>query len=193
EDFDADRNGLVPVAVHEWEGLIFLNLSDEPGAFLQQGDLGHPRLGLNQIGRLKVGGTVTYDIQANWKIVIANYEECAHCALVHPELSAEVPLFRAGEVGGGLDGGAEFAEGVESLTPTGRTKRPPLPRLTPYEQRRYFGLVVRPNVFVDLHPDYVIVSRIEPQAADRTRLVSDWLFDPAVMARPDFDPSDAIA
>ena len=124
--------------------------------------------------------------------MIANYEECAHCALVHPELSAQVPLFKAGFVGGGLDDGAELADGVQSLTLTGQTNRPPLPGLLPYEQRRYFGLVVRPNMFLDLHPDYVIVTRLEPLAADRTRVISDVLFDPEVMARPDFDPSDAV-
>lgn len=190
--FDPARNGLIGVALQEWEGLIFVNLSDDPGSLYDESSLGHPRLALYQLGSLKVGASIVYDVRANWKIVVANYEECAHCALVHPELSAEVPMFKEGAVGGGLDDGAEFAEGVDSLTPSGKTSRPPLPRLTSYEHRRYFGLVVRPNVFIDLHPDYVITSMIEPVAADATRITSDWLFDPTTMARADFDPSDAV-
>ena len=30
---------------------------------------------------------VTYVIEANWKIVFQNYNECYHCSLVHPQLS----------------------------------------------------------------------------------------------------------
>ena len=190
--FDPAENGLVPVAVQVWEGLIFLNLADEPRSILEQGTLAHPRLALYHLGELKVARAIAYDVKANWKIVVANYEECAHCALVHPELSAEVPLFRAGEVGGGLDDGAEFAEGVDSLTPSGKTNRPPLPHLTAEEQRHYYGMVIRPNAFVDFHPDYVIVTMLQPLAADHTRIVSDWLFDAGTMARSDFDPSDAV-
>ena len=192
DSFNPAGYGLLPVALQEWEGLIFLTLADEPAPLIEPHELGHPRLARYHIGELKVGGTLIYDQKSNWKIVIANYEECAHCALVHPELSAEVPLFKAGNVGGGLDDGAEFAEGVQTLTFSGTSNRPPLRDLLPYEQRRYFGMVLRPNVLLDLHPDYVIVSMIQPLAADRTRIVSDVLFDPSVMARSDFNPSDAI-
>ncbi len=190
--FDPDLFGLVPVALENWEGLIFLNLGESPRPLAEQGNILHPRLARYHLGELKVGGTLVYDLRSNWKIVIANYEECAHCALVHPELSAQVPDFRAGLTSGGIEDGAEFAEGIESLTPTGKTSRPLFRDLLPEERHRYYGMVLRPNVFLDLHPDYVVVSRIEPLAPDRTRIVSDLLFDPDVMARPDFDPSDAM-
>ena len=29
---------------------------------------------------------VTYDIKANWKLVISNYSECLHCPIIHPGL-----------------------------------------------------------------------------------------------------------
>jgi Rieske 2Fe-2S family protein len=28
----------------------------------------------------------TYDLQANWKLVIQNYSECLHCPIAHPLL-----------------------------------------------------------------------------------------------------------
>ena len=42
---------------------------------------------------LDVGHSVTYDVQANWKLVFQNYSECLHCPMIHPELShgAAVP------------------------------------------------------------------------------------------------------
>jgi Rieske 2Fe-2S family protein len=33
---------------------------------------------------------------------------------------------------------------------------------------------------------------MHPVGPDRTRVECAWLFDPAVMQRPDFDPSDAV-
>ena len=37
-----------------------------------------------------------YVVEANWKIVIENYQECYHCAMIHPELCAVSPP-RSGE------------------------------------------------------------------------------------------------
>ena len=48
--FDPASYGLFPVALQEWEGLIFLNLADEPGPLLEADGLGHPRLARYRIG-----------------------------------------------------------------------------------------------------------------------------------------------
>jgi Rieske 2Fe-2S family protein len=34
---------------------------------------------------LKVAANRTYDIPANWKLCVENYQECYHCAAAHPE------------------------------------------------------------------------------------------------------------
>ena len=47
---------------------------------------------------LRVGVRIVYEVEANWKIVVENYNECLHCPTVHPELVQVVPLFRFGEV-----------------------------------------------------------------------------------------------
>jgi Rieske 2Fe-2S family protein len=52
--------------------------------------------------------------------------------------------------------------------------------------------VLKPNVFLNLHPDYVVIHRMRPLGADRTRIVCEWLFDREVVAAADFDPSDAV-
>lgn len=144
------------------------------------------------VGELAVAQTIVYDVRANWKLIVENYNECCHCPVMHPELSALVPSFKTGIVTGYLGGGADFVEGVASLTPDGTTARPLLRDLRPEDRRRYYGMTLRPNVFLNLHPDYVLVHTLWPQAADQTRIVCDWLFDPATMAQPGFDPSDAV-
>jgi Rieske 2Fe-2S family protein len=143
------------------------------------------------VGQLRIGATLTYDVQANWKLIVENFMECYHCAVVHPELSRLVPSFRAGYAY--QEGvGATFAEGVETLTLTGKRTRPLLPGLRPEDDRTYYGMVLVPNIFVNLHPDYVLIHRLEPLDVGRTLVHCDWLFDPALVATPDFDPSDAV-
>ena len=53
-------------------------------------------------------------------------------------------------------------------------------------------MVVRPNVFLNLLPDHVIVHTLTPLAPDRSRVTCDWLFDRDVVARPGFDPTDTV-
>ena len=192
-DFEPAGYGLAPVHLREWEGLLFVCLAAQPGELLQQGDeMAHPRIARYNLAALKVARTIVYDVRANWKIIVANYEECAHCALVHPELSARVPTFKEGLATGGLDDGADYAHGVEALTMPATASRPPLPGLLPEDYHRYYGLTVHPNLFINFNPDHVGIVTMTPLEAGSTRLTAEWLFDPAVMAQPGFDPSDVI-
>jgi Rieske 2Fe-2S family protein len=197
-EFSPERYGLVPVPLAVWEGMIWVSLSNDPPPVESQivpriierlGDRAiFDRYG---IGQLRIGATLTYDVQANWKLIVENFMECYHCAVVHPELSRLVPSFRAGYAY--QEGvGATFAEGVETLTLTGKRTRPLLPGLRPEDDRTYYGMVLVPNIFVNLHPDYVLIHRLEPLDVGRTLVHCDWLFDPAIVAIPDFDPSDAV-
>ena len=49
-----------------------------------------------------------------------------------------------------------------------------------------------PNLFLSLHPDYVLIHRGIPQAFDRTRILCDWYFHPDAIVLDDFDPQPAI-
>ncbi len=198
EGFSPAAYGLLPVTLAVWEGMIWINLaSDPPPVDTQLRPRVVERLGNSEtferygIGQLRIGATVTYDVAANWKLVVENFMECYHCAVVHPELSQLVPSFRAGYAyRHGV--GATFAEGVETLTLTGKRTRPLLPGLRPEDDRTYYGMVLVPNIFVNLHPDYVLIHRLEPVDVGRTRVVCDWLFAPEVVESPTFDPSDAV-
>jgi Rieske 2Fe-2S family protein len=196
--FAPEDYSLLPVSLAVWEGMAWVNLTPDPPPLESQlvpriverlGDFA--TFARYRIGALRVGATLTYDVRANWKLIVENFMECYHCAPVHPELSQLVPSFRAGYAyQQGV--GATFAEGVETLTLTGKRTRPLLPGLHPEDDRTYYGMVLLPNVFVNLHPDYVVIHRLEPRGPDRTLVVCDILFAPDVVAAPDFDPSDAV-
>ncbi len=138
---------------------------------------------------------LSYDVNANWKLIIENTLECYHCGPMHPELCALIPLYRSGQLftDGDMMQGAALAEHVEAFTITGKASRPPLPGLLPEDTRRYYGFLLLPNVFINLLSDHVVIDSLTPLGPDRTRVTSDWLFDPGEMEKPGFDPTDAVS
>lgn len=198
EQFDRTLFGLVPVNLEVWEGLIWLNLSDDPAPLATQirsvieqrfGDYAvFERYG---VGNLRVGKSISYDVHANWKLLLENFMECYHCGPMHPELCDRLPGYRSGTV---YDAGeaVTLADDAEAFTITGKTNRPPLPGLLPEDMRRYYGEVLLPNVLINTFHDHAVVHTLFPQGPDRTRVVCDWLFDAITMQRTDFDPMDAV-
>jgi Rieske 2Fe-2S family protein len=189
-DIDRDAYGLIPVALREWLGYAWVCLADEPPSFedtvigAATERLGDPAA-IESYGaaRLAVGARITYDVAANWKLIVENFMECYHCATIHPELTSVLPEFTSGLAAQSYVGhGALFAQGASGFTVDGQGGFDPLPAVTPGQERRYFAITVRPQAFINLVPDHVIVHRMFPLAADRTTVVCDWLFDPAVVA-----------
>jgi phenylpropionate dioxygenase-like ring-hydroxylating dioxygenase large terminal subunit len=156
---------------------------------------GYATLARYRIGELAVGGRAQYDVAANWKLIYENFQECYHCAHIHPELVQAIPQFRSPDIGtGGYDtGGYPIAHDRASFSLTGQTVLPRLPGLLPADDGLFYGMVLRPNCFLSLTSDHVIVHRFEPVAADRTRAVCEWLFPPGTLAEGRYDVSDAIA
>ncbi|HCJ36145.1 MAG TPA: 2Fe-2S ferredoxin, partial [Ktedonobacter sp.] len=198
--FDRALYGLLPVALEVWEGLVWLNLADKPAPIADQlnetiverfGD--YAAFARYDVGNLKVGKTIVYDVQANWKLILENFMECYHCAPMHPEFCQLLPDFKTGIVSDYVNGeAARLAEHVEAFTITGKASRPPLPGLLPEDLRQYYGIVLQPNALLNLLHDHVVIHWLVPDGPARTRITCDWLFDPAVMAREDFDPMDAV-
>jgi Rieske 2Fe-2S family protein len=198
-DFERDAFGLVPVSLDTWEGLVWVSLAEHPAPVAEQiepqlaarlGDVG--RLAAYRIGELAVGQTLEYEVQANWKVVVENFMECYHCAPMHPELVRLLPAFRSGATQEyGL--GTRLADDTEALTVSGRAPAPLFPGLAPGHERHYFGMVIRPNVLLNLLPDHVIIHTLTPLTPDCSRVTCDWLFARDVVARPGFDPADTVA
>ncbi|HET9919491.1 MAG TPA: SRPBCC family protein, partial [Ktedonobacteraceae bacterium] len=87
---------------------------------------------------------------------------------------------------------ATLAEGVEAFSITGKASRPPLHGLRPEDLRNYFGIVIRPNILLNLLDDHVIVHTLWPVSPECCRVTCDWLFDPQAIVMPNFDPIDAV-
>ncbi len=200
EQFERALFGLLPVALEVWEGLVWLNLGDDPASIADQLNEpiierfgGYAAFARYDVGNLKVGKRIAYDVQANWKLVLENFMECYHCGPMHPEFCRLLPGYKTGDVSDYVNGEAvSLAENVEAFTITGKASRPPLPGLLPEDLRHYYGFVLQPNVLLNLLHDHVVMHWLIPNGPGRTVIMCDWLFDPQVMARADFDPMDAV-
>ena len=134
-----------------------------------------------------------YDVAANWKVILENYNECYHCAGVHPELCAVVPAFK--QAGGGQldwDRGIPHRDGAFTFTRSGTTTRAPFPGLDDDERVRHKGELIYPNFLLSLAADHVAAFTVWPRDAQRSSVICDFLFHPSEMEKPGFDPSDAV-
>ena len=114
-------------------------------------------------------GASSYDVQANWKLIVENFMECYHCATIHPELTEVLPEFADGYAAQYYVGhGAEFGGEIEGFTVDGSEGVDRLPGVTDDQDRSYYAITIKPQVFVNLVPDHVIFHRMFPLAADRT-------------------------
>ena len=78
--------------------------------------------------------------------------------------------------------GAVFGDDVQGFTVDGSAGFEHIPGVTAEQDRRYYAITVRPQVFVNLVPDHVIVHRMFPLATDHTIIECDWLYLPDVVA-----------
>ncbi|MEV7085684.1 aromatic ring-hydroxylating dioxygenase subunit alpha [Streptomyces sp. NPDC093085] len=189
-DVDRVAYGLRSVALREWLGYAWVCLAEEPPSF-EETVMGAAveRLGdaasieRYRTGELALGRRVTYDVRANWKLIVENFMECYHCATIHPELTEILPEFAEGFAAQYYVGhGAEFAPEARGFTVDGSAGHGRLPSLAEEQDRRYYAITVKPTVFVNLVPDHVILHRMFPLAVDRTVVECDWLYAPETVA-----------
>lgn len=84
---DREALGLFPVAVEVLEGLIYVSLADDPSGFDTLRAALTPCLAPFDLARTKIAHRASYPVDANWKLLVENYNECFHCAPAHPEFS----------------------------------------------------------------------------------------------------------
>ena len=70
-----------------WDGFLYVCLSDT-GPTLEQQLADMPaKFRPWRMDELRRGDGITYDIPANWKLIIQNFSECLHCPNLHPALN----------------------------------------------------------------------------------------------------------
>ena len=195
-DFDPAEWGLVPLRVGVWQGIVYVDLTGEAEPL-------HDYLGsiVEEFARFDLGALrrvrrIDYDVKANWKAIVENFEECYHCPGVHPQLNRITPYTSGSylpSAGAGMNSYMEVLPQFETLSMTGSADgRGPMAGMTEEDDRRIYYSVIWPNQLFSLHPDYLMLHWVTPLAPGRTIVRCEWYFEPAEMAKPGFNADDAI-
>ncbi|HEY1191826.1 MAG TPA: SRPBCC family protein [Gemmata sp.] len=165
EDFRREENGLPPVAVAEWAGLVWVHLTEprEPlGAHLGPLD---SWAGGAALGELKWHARTVYDLACNWKVYVDNYLDGGyHVNTVHPALAGTLDYtkYRTTCTGNAVlqSSPTKPAEGAAGLTRTG--------------DAAYWWLY--PNFMLNAYAGVMDTNLVLPLGADRCRVVFDFYF-----------------
>jgi len=202
--FEPARYPLFSAHVRSWNGLVFINLSEDAPEPLDQ-ILAPARIPFArfEMSGCKVAHTIVYAVAANWKIVLENFVECYHCPSAHPEFCRTFDLTR--NPGGLLNSPAhpqllldlgEFLlrPGAKSSTLTGKPVcRRFMGSLTADDLPAAVALTFRPTTSVILFGDYGIVHDFQPVTPTETRVRCQWLVSAHAEQERDYNIESLIA
>jgi Rieske 2Fe-2S family protein len=195
DDLPREEYPLNSVHAEVWDGNIFINL-DRSARPLSDQLLDLPQKFSNwRMQDLRLYKRIVYDVPANWKLIVLNYNECLHCPVLHPTLNSLTNYLGADNetphstyVGGAMG----FKDGAETMSLDGKRRRDYLPCLTDAQRQEVRYYAIYPNFLLSLHPDYMMTHTLWPRAVDRTEVICEWSFHPSEMAKPDFQGNDAV-
>jgi Rieske 2Fe-2S family protein len=175
DDFDRRPWGLRGVRVAQWQGFVFVALDDRAPPFAEwMGEI-PPPLAQAKLAHARRARRVSWETAANWKLLVANFQESHHFPNVHPELERLTPTRRARTwlakskwLGGEMD----IIDGSETVSTTGTLDGRAL--LVPADRARMvFDAMLFPLMLTSLQPDYFLTYRLEPLTEDATRVVAE--------------------
>jgi Rieske 2Fe-2S family protein len=193
--FSRDQYPLHSVRAGTWDGHVFLHLGENSAPLEQQLDELPRKFAPWRMHELLLYKRLEYEVNANWKLAILNYNECLHCPLVHPALNRLTDYLGADNeppspnyIGGAMG----FRGGAETMTFDGRRRRAYLPGLDERQRKLVYYYAILPNLLLSLHPDYMMVHTLWPRSVDRTQIVCEFFFHADELAKPEFNGDDAV-
>jgi phenylpropionate dioxygenase-like ring-hydroxylating dioxygenase large terminal subunit len=194
-DFDPADWPLVEVRSEVWRGWLFIDASGTaPDLQTQIGNLDSVVAPYDP-ERLVRAASHDYLAEANWKLIVENYQECYHCSTIHPALCKVSPPDSGADLrpDGLWSGGTlELIDEAVTMSFDGSSDGVMLPGVDGALLREVLYLAVWPNILISAHPDYVMTHVLTPLGPNRTHIRCDWLFDPAAAESPDFSPAYAV-
>ncbi|MYJ34731.1 MAG: aromatic ring-hydroxylating dioxygenase subunit alpha [Acidimicrobiaceae bacterium] len=182
DDFDMADYGLIPVRTEVWGPLVFVCLSaDTPALDVWLGDL-PDRLAAYEFSQWRSvaldGAARTFDVAANWKLIVENFAEYYHLPWVHPELAkvSRVPDHYRYQ-GPGMYCG-------QTTTPVSGDERddwltlPAAAGLDDSDAASGRFVALFPNVTLAVLPSHMFLMVLEPLSAGRTLEHCTFLFPP---------------
>jgi Rieske 2Fe-2S family protein len=187
DDFDRSAWGLRAVRVATWQGFVFIAEDEHTPPLDAWMGAVPPALAEAPLALLRRARRVSYEVAANWKLLVANFQEAHHFPRVHPALERLTEARRARswfEKGSKwLGGEMDIRAGAETVSTKGTLDGRPLV-VSVERSRAVFDAMLFPLLLTSLQPDYFLTYRLEPRSDVATRVVAEIFVHPSL-------PSDA--
>lgn len=169
--FKACEFALKPVRVEEYCGLVFVNLDPDAVPFADQAEgLGDElRHYCPEIEQMVFAQRDTYDVEANWKLLIDNFLECYHCDPAHKDFVDLVDMKSYKSI-------VHKIYSSHCSSKVGSTTSNAFHIESGRDDFGYGGWFVWPNLTIWIYPGEPNVSTLQmiPAGPDRTIEYQDW-------------------
>jgi choline monooxygenase len=184
QDFRVDAVRLPQVQVAEWQGLVFVALSDDVPPLESVVDGIEQRLGpAHRLAQYRhqahARAHTHYEITCNWKVYVDNYLEGYHVPRVHPTLNAAL----------------DYQSYTTELANWHVLQASPLDTADAlYGQGEALYYWLWPNTMLNCLPGRLQTNRVVPLGANRCRVEFDFFYAPGAEQRAAADAafSDAV-
>lgn len=198
--------GLHQVRLDVWRGLIFICLG-EPRVASASAELEAVAGDLIRLDpeHLRKIHEESYEIDANWKVLMENYQECYHCTATHPELCVVMDLdgmyeatADARPVAEFYGGGTPKKPGVVSLSADGQpvSKRflGEFGQGAPVPEGFHAGFAIQPMLSRgDFSVDHGVIHTLRPLGHDRVRWTTRWFVHEDAVEGQDYEVDKVTA
>lgn len=167
DTFDAVALGLKPVRCESWHQLMFVNLDSNAPPLAEYVLPLAERWADRDMSLLRHGGSLKFEIRANWKLVVENFCERYHLPSVHPTLNSYSAVEHSFQI---IREGLFSGVGSSSYAPpaVGEVPLPGFPAISPDRRRIAEYVALFPNVMIGCLYDHCYAFILQPQAFDHT-------------------------
>jgi len=191
--FQKECHGLAQARVGVLHGFVFACLDEGAAPLVSALDGAPDWLTRAELKHLRLGRSVSQDVNANWKLLVENFQESHHFQRVHPALEQQTPSSHATSFirdGAWLGGCMELAPGLSTVTTPGATTERPF--IVPeHERHRVADAMAFPLLLTSLQPDYLLTYHLQPLDALQTRVTANTYLHASAF-RPELDAADVF-
>ena len=205
--FNKNNLSLFRVAIHEWCGLIFINLNGLVEWSVDNLFQRSPSVFANfPLKDMVCGHVWEKTIECNWKSFWENFNECLHCPNIHPELTDLVPMFsnriinpkdlsswepKTEKSNPKFSGGLKF--GAETWSTTGSAQGHKIKALTEEDlQKGHVYASSWPSMFIGGYADHVRAVRVLPINSEKTKITAEWFFEKSALNDKNYNIKNVI-
>jgi choline monooxygenase len=174
--FDPVKLGLKTIRCEQWHGLVFINLDgNAPPLADYVAPLAARWQPSRDLGLLRHGGSLRFEIHANWKLVVENFCERYHLPSVHPALNRYSSIEHSFQI---VEDGLFAGVGSRSYAPplVGDAPLPTFPGLDADARCRAEYIALFPNVMLGCLADHFYAFILQPVRHDLTRERFEFFF-----------------